>query len=330
MTDRVTLVVELGALLREAERAGDAGAAHTLRAAIEAIMEASAVLSKVERRKASDRDRKRGERPPHRSAVSVDSTDSVEVVESAESQESAPSVESTDPPRSEVPPDPLLTHTPATHTHSREEPGEEAGEGGWKVALSLLQARLGEAGFDVVVEYLRAIDTRKSRRWYVELLRMIGPATGIEPEDLVAGLRDAMLVEPIVRQPGPLAAFVQFRKRERQRDQAGAGGGALQIVSGGRGGGKTAAIAEIEAGRAFGQILALIREHRTPANGTVRSIPRHEVEALGPRVFNSYDRTGGATRFLTQDGDKLGLVRRDFVKEYVGWTDPNPQREREA
>jgi hypothetical protein len=315
---------------RIADAAGDAGA--LLRLAIELATAHAAAEGKLAALEQAETARKRGQaerQQRRRGKVSRDVT--LHNVTGRDVTE--PAVTDRDvtlPPRSEVPPDPLLTHTPATHTPSRareEDRGRAA-----VIARQRLNEQLGAEGLGVVDEYLDTIRTQNRDGWHIALLRMIGPATGILAEDLVAGLRDAMLVEPIVKQPGPLATFVQFRKRERQREaaetSAAQSGGTLQIVSG-RGGGKTDRAERAMASALFGEIRAAIEERQVIGQGTRRVLPLAKVDALGERARRAYTNVGGAERFLNMPADKLGILLSQFTDAYLATaSSDNPPTER--
>lgn len=185
---------------------------------------------------------------------------------------------------------------------------------------------MGTLNFDVLERYLAAIGARDVDGWWKEFARIIGPGTGVGGVDLAQALEDALLSTPIPNRPGPLRTFVASAMAERKRAAAVADGIDTRTP---RSGARKPSREETEASRAFAQIMLLIQTSQTVANGTQKFIPRASVEALGTRVLAAYDEAGGASRWLTDDGAKIGLARRDFTQAYIGWTDTtNPQDER--
>lgn len=71
-----------------------------------------------------------------------------------------------------------------------------------------------------------------------------------------------------------------------------------------------------DAGSMFAKIRELVQVGPiVPGQPRRKFIRRADVEALGGRVLDAYDRIGGADRFLDPD-EKVGFVLRDFTREY--------------
>lgn len=347
MTDRVELVADLAALMRLASQRGDSSAEATLRAAIAAIMESAGAHAKEERRRARDRNRKRNtltsDGPilqPVGAVSSVGSSISAESVESSESAETVESADSAESPHSlpagspEPPPNPTHPHT-LTHTREAQlhrtgpQPAPKPAPRGATVSRAHLAEVMGEHMGDVAA-YLDAIGARNLDGWHTELLKIVGPATGVLPEDLAQALRDALLVEPIVKQPGPLRTFVAFNMAERRKNGAGANG-ANGFHSANSTGGANRSDArnksgpvddDSAAGAAFAAIRKLITVHKVTGQSPVRFIPKADVQAMGERVFTAYEQIGGADRFLDQS-ESIGFQLRDFTRAFIAYKPPD-------
>lgn len=116
----------------------------------------------------------------------------------------------------QTPPNPTHTHAHSRASAPAREAAREAQRGA-SVSHGLLVAKMGGERMADVDAYLDRIGARDRQGWYTELLRIVGPATGITEDDLAQGVRDAMISTPIPNRPGPLREFVQFTKRERHR-----------------------------------------------------------------------------------------------------------------
>lgn len=99
---------------------------------------------------------------------------------------------------------------------TEEDVAELTATGAQANAEMALRGMMGE-GMAAVVRFLDTRPPRSRPNWFPELLQIIGPSTGVTPEDLAGACSDALLVDPPVTTPVALRAFAQRRKHERHR-----------------------------------------------------------------------------------------------------------------
>lgn len=104
-----------------------------------------------------------------------------------------------------------------------------------RTARDLLVAKLG-ADIAAVEDFVASRPQESWSRWFVEMLKIVGPATGIEPGDLAEACPHALLAEPPVTNPAALGAFARNRRNARRRGDA---AGALPNAGVARGGART-------------------------------------------------------------------------------------------
>lgn len=100
----------------------------------------------------------------------------------------------------------------------RETEGEEEehsrAHGGTREAEAAFRVAMGDH-IGPVLDFLERRPAEHRANWFPELLRIIGPVTGVLPEDLAGGCSDALLVVPPAKTPVALRAFATRRKVER-------------------------------------------------------------------------------------------------------------------
>jgi hypothetical protein len=95
--------------------------------------------------------------------------------------------------------------------------GSLAGAGG--ISRQHLVEALGDR-IAAVDEFISVREPANWGRWYVEMLKIVGPATGILPEDLARACEHALLAEPPVRNAKALQAFAIDLRDGRRRGAA--------------------------------------------------------------------------------------------------------------
>lgn len=88
--------------------------------------------------------------------------------------------------------------------------------GGTAEAETALRAAMGDL-MPSVDGFLDGRPANARANWFPELLKIIGPATGVLPEDLAGACSDAALVDPPATTPVAIRAFARQRMRERVR-----------------------------------------------------------------------------------------------------------------
>jgi hypothetical protein len=83
-----------------------------------------------------------------------------------------------------------------------------------QVAEEAFRAQMGEH-LEPVLRFLDARPANARSNWFPEMLKIIGPSTGVLPEDLAGACSDALLVDPPASTPVALRAFATRRKVER-------------------------------------------------------------------------------------------------------------------
>lgn len=312
MADRIDLLVSLGALLKDAERRGDGSAVQTLHDAMEAIVEASGVVAVLERRRKSDRERKRDGRS-HELRASAEST---------ESTESGGIHGNGGPPSLSVP---LLPPTPPNNSSTLSPPASSsaapaAGSPEFDAEQRLL-ARLDDDGTAAVLRFLgRSGSDIRRAAWVGRLGALMDRPPHFTPAELSEGL-EALMTEPEDSwKPSVLKAWVRRVRSDATREAEKAAERAAQPPS--RNGQRVTGEAGSDAGSMFAAIRTLVETVHHPSAGTRKVIPRAKVAELGERALKAYDNIGGADRFLADE--KVGLVLRDFTREYGTFNGAHP------
>jgi hypothetical protein len=222
MADRIRIMAELGALMRDAEQRGDHAAAATCLAAIAALAEAHAEVAKVDDRRRRDRDRKRLD--------SVDSAESAEIEEFLAAP--APSPSSPTPPPTHTP-----TRESAHHAGGRAREGS-SGPGGETVEehpsdadldpptperpsaettramAERLAVQLGEH-WGSVQAFVRSRERRTWRGWLKEVSKAL-LSGGCLPADVAGACDDALTARDELTGAKGFRAFCASHKAERQ------------------------------------------------------------------------------------------------------------------
>jgi hypothetical protein len=325
VADRIALLVSLGGLLTDAERRGDTEAVCTLHDAMEAIVEAQGVIAVLERRRATDRGRKRG----GRSTESRPSTESVESVESMDVGGIRGIRGNGGPPSPQVPsssPEPLITpSSPPSPASSSSAAGRSVEE--LEVETRLLDRTATAAGGrsrEILLRFLDHSEGVGRVSWVGRLMALLDAPPHFTPDELAEGL-EAMMTEPRERwKPSVMKAWVRRVRSDAERVLERAPSGPADLRRADQAGqGNGAGGAATDAGTMFAAIRALVTERDVPGAGTHRYLPRAHVAALGHRVLAAYDNIGGSARFLSPS-EPVGIVLRDFVREYGTLTGATP------
>lgn len=194
MADRVSLVAELGAMVKAST---DPSAVATLRAAIETIMRDTALVERAERRKADDRRRKRPSSVD--SADSADSTDSTDSVESPSLP--SPSLSSPEPllnPSAPLPPPQQQLR------RAREEPAaDEERIAASKRELATLLAAGNDADREgaarVVGDFIAEASPASRYAWVRSLIAVLQPlgAKAMPPAVLFRAMHDFLVADRV-------------------------------------------------------------------------------------------------------------------------------------
>jgi hypothetical protein len=277
MADRLSLIMQLGALATSAAQRGDDRAAQTLTDAAELLFADKSAVDLVEERRRRDRDRK-----PKKDRVVGNPRKSME---SAEIQ-SAPSGFSPTPPF----PNPLTQQ----HNTAREERSTDMVE----TYSKLLCGAMGDDLFADAISFARRRPFDTWQAWFREMLSLIGPGSQYVAGDLAQVCRDDAALDRPIASPKGMRVFLASARQERI-----SAGSATPSPSSDH----------ADAQRLVATIRAAIAVSQAPAQAPVRYIPSSAVDALGVTVARAYREVGGAERFLTVTGDKLSFLVRDFA-----------------
>lgn len=192
MSDRLTMVTDLGLLTQEAAQRGDDRAVAILRAVAGHLMEVHGDLLKLDERRRKDR-----QRPRSKSAESAEST------ESAESAEKAV-----------FPPDPLFPKSTATATqHTAREAADY--ESRVELHIDLLSKAMGLELWPDADAFFKRRTYATWLGWIKEMEKMIGPGSQFTADDLAQVCRDDSTLERPIGSPLGLRKFLSSARGER-------------------------------------------------------------------------------------------------------------------
>jgi hypothetical protein len=154
-----------------------------------------------------------------------------------------------------------------------------------------------------VLEFLAHRPANARVNWFPELLKIIGPSTGVLPEDLAGACSDAQLVDPPATTPVAVRAFARRRKVERLRasipEPAQRTANAAAPID---------AVAEDEA--AWSSALEVVAQLRRNA------MTSEEFGALPYPLRHAIRAVGGWRVIHEAKSGSLPFLRRDFLSSY--------------
>lgn len=210
MTDRVQLLIDLGALASEAAQRGDDRAADILRRTVAFMVEADADLRALEQRRRSDKARPRRPSVPQKSAESAESVVPRHLRSSSSSLLES-NTESTDyyaEPRT------AESVVPLHSTRIDEE---------IQRLIDLLRGAMGDERFVAADAFIRRRPYRTWKGWLDEMLAMLGPASQYTPVDLERVCKDDAALDRPIGSPRGLRSFMQNARIERLKPEPPAG-----------------------------------------------------------------------------------------------------------
>ncbi len=195
--------------------------------------------------------------------------------------------------------------SPETEGETEAEPETEITEhsprAGAAVAEEAFRAQMGEH-IGPVLAFLDKRPANARQNWFPELLRLIGPATGVLPEDLAGACSDALLVDPPASTPVAIRSFVTRRKVERLKASI----PAPQLVRGNAQATDPVADDEARWSEAL-DVASKLRRHAITAD---------EFNAL-PEAFRHALRSVGGWKVLDEaKPSSIPYLRRDFLRSY--------------
>jgi hypothetical protein len=154
-----------------------------------------------------------------------------------------------------------------------------------------------------VLEFLAHRPANARVNWFPELLKIIGPATGVLPEDLAGACSDAQLVDPPATTPVAVRAFARRRMLERLRTSIPVPATRTSTTPA-----AIDAVAEDEA--AWSSALEVVAQLRRGA------ITSEQFAALPHPLRHAIRAVGGWRVIHEAKAGSLPFLRRDFLSSY--------------
>ncbi|MES2359993.1 MAG: hypothetical protein V4529_16760 [Gemmatimonadota bacterium] len=201
MADRLTLIMELGALATDAAQRGDDRAAQTLRSAAERLFADTSAVDYMDRHRRRDRERKTELRGIPRKSTESDDFQGR--------------------PLGFSPTPPFPTPPETQHNTAREAISEDAEL--FKQYAGLLSLAMGEGPFRDADAFVRRRPSDTWLGWFREMLALIGPGSQYVAADLAQVCRDDTALDRKIASPKGLRVFLGSARAERIAIAAGSG-----------------------------------------------------------------------------------------------------------
>lgn len=183
------------------------------------------------------------------------------------------------------------------------------------IAETQLAELCGEQ-YPVVQAFLDERPAQLRAAWAADLLKIVGPATGNLPEDLVRAVTDARLASPPVTNARTLRIFVTTCREERLRGSPPTGGLTLA-----RSDAQRPSSGESSAEAAWQATIALIpRWHH-------REVKEADFDAMAPGMRAGIAAVGGFPRIVSTPDEKRVWLRKEFVAAFNAHTGPSARRD---